>query len=254
MSKDSYHLSHDGLAHPVLVKKSPRAKRMTLRVSPTKRDVTLTIPRSTGAKRAGAFIQQHIDWLNKQIDELPKPVPFRHGISIPFEGEAHTLVFCGPRTRAQRGQAVITRRDATSDDAPQAEHEQASLHILGAIDHAPRRLTDWLKKQARQRLLKRVDFHAEQLGLSYARLGVRDQSSRWGSCSSTRSLSFSWRLVLAPKHVLDYVAAHEVAHLKEMNHSERFWQLVARTLPEHEEARRWLRIHGQDLHRYGASE
>ena len=248
MSKDSYNLSHEELARPVLVKKSPRAKRMTLRVSPTKRDVILTIPRTTGLRKAGAFIEQHVDWLNEQLSELPEPVPFENGRIILFKGQLHELVFCGPRTKKQTGQRVVTRK------TDQDQLATASLQILGAVDHAPRRLKDWLKKQAKQTLIKRVDFHAERLGLTYTRLGVRDQTSRWGSCSSNKTLSFSWRLILAPEHVLDYVAAHEVAHLREMNHSARFWNLVAKTMPEHDNARKWLRQNGQDLHRYGADE
>jgi predicted metal-dependent hydrolase len=254
MSKDSYHLSHDDLARPVLVKKSFRAKRMTLRVSPTRRDVILTIPRHTGSRRAGAFIEQHIDWLNRQIDDLPSPVPFVNGAIIPYEGEPHRLVFCGPRQKDQRGQGVVTRQVINGVKKKRCETEVATLHILGAVEHAPRRLTDWLKKQAKQKITKQVDYHAGHLGLSYARLGIRDQTSRWGSCSSNKALSFSWRLIFAPPLVLGYVAAHEVAHLREMNHSACFWKLVARTMPEHDKARNWLRNNGQDLHRYGASE
>ena len=250
MSKDSYHLCLEDLARPVLVKKSPRAKRMTLRVSPTKRDVILTIPRSTGAGKAGAFVEQHIDWLNAQLDGLPTPVPFQHGTLIPYQGEVHQLVFCGPRKRKQSGQGVVSVQPA--DEL--ASEAKLSLHILGSVDHAPRRLTDWLKKQARLKIAGQVDVHAERLGLTYTRLGIRDQTSRWGSCSSNKTLSFSWRLIFAPAHVLDYVAAHEVAHLREMNHSDRFWKLVEKTLPDYGNARQWLRENGQDLHCYGASE
>jgi predicted metal-dependent hydrolase len=96
-----------------------------------------------------------------------------------------------------------------------------------------------------------VLFHAERLGLRAKRIAVRDQSSRWGSCSTTGVLSFSWRLVLAPPLVLDYVAAHEVAHLAEMNHGPRFWALVRQTMPEMDEAKLWLLRFGADLHRYG---
>ena len=96
----------------------------------------------------------------------------------------------------------------------------------------------------------RVRYHAARLGVRPKRIVLRDQSSRWGSCSTTRVLSFSWRLILAPPHVLDYVAAHEVAHLAQMNHGPKFWALVARTMPQMEEARAWLRVYGMDLHRY----
>ena len=106
-------------------------------------------------------------------------------------------------------------------------------------------------QRAQAALSERVQWHAENLGLRPRRVTIRDQVSRWGSCSSARVLSFSWRLILAPAFVLDYVAAHEVAHLKEMNHGPRFWAAVKRTFPRMDEARRWLRRHGAELHRYG---
>jgi predicted metal-dependent hydrolase len=126
------------------------------------------------------------------------------------------------------------------------------LHVAGEEEHAPRRLLDWLKRQAHLDLNTRVDLHARRLNLTPKRLFVRDQTTRWGSCSTSGALSFSWRLVLAPPFVLDYLAAHEVAHLGHMNHGPRFWSLVERTMPRHEEARNWLRKHGASLHRYGA--
>jgi predicted metal-dependent hydrolase len=128
------------------------------------------------------------------------------------------------------------------------------IYVSGQEAHAPRRLRDWLIERARETLVTRVAFHAERLGVKPRRVVVRDQSSRWGSCSSSRVLSFSWRLVLAPPSVLDYVAAHEVAHLKEMNHGPRFWQTVERTYPNMEEARLWLHRQGVVLHRYGPGE
>ena len=151
MSEDSYHLSHEDLQRPVLVKKSPRAKRMALRVSPTQRDVILTIPRNTGSRKAGAFLEQHIEWLNKQLDQLPELVPFANGCLIPFMGQPHELVFCGPRTRKQTGQGVVTRKTNIDEEVDQDPQSMAALHILGAVDHAPRRLKDWLKKQAKQK-------------------------------------------------------------------------------------------------------
>ncbi|MGB6766784.1 MAG: SprT family zinc-dependent metalloprotease, partial [Methyloceanibacter sp.] len=113
-------------------------------------------------------------------------------------------------------------------------------------------MLDWLKRQAHQDLKARVGVHANRLDLMPSRIFVRDQTTRWGSCSTTGALSFSWRLVLAPPFVLDYLAAHEVAHLGHMNHGPRFWGLVERTMPRHEEARSWLRKHGASLHRYGS--
>jgi predicted metal-dependent hydrolase len=113
---------------------------------------------------------------------------------------------------------------------------------------------DYLKREARKELQKASLYYAQALGVKVRRLSIRDQSSRWGSCTSAGSLSFSWRLILAPSRVLDYLAAHEVAHLVEMNHSAKFWRLVRRICPDHEAAKAWLDAHGADLHRYGLPE
>ncbi len=128
------------------------------------------------------------------------------------------------------------------------------LHVSGRMEHAARRLRDWLFEEARRDLDARVVVHARKLGVAPKRIVVRDQATRWGSCSTTGVLSFSWRLILAPAHILDYVAAHEVAHLAEMNHGPGFWALVERTMPTMKEAKTWLQLYGLDLHQYGPAE
>ena len=112
----------------------------------------------------------------------------------------------------------------------------------------------YLKREARRDLEAASRHYAKEIGARIKRVSVRDQSSRWGSCSSSGVLSYSWRLIFAPPHVLDYLAAHEVAHLKEMNHSARFWRLLDRLCPEMQRAKIWLDVHGTDLHRYGLSD
>ncbi len=137
---------------------------------------------------------------------------------------------CGPK------RATAARRFSASPAAP-------SISSGGCtIISSARRASD---------LQKAAQAYAEALGVRVKRLSIRDQSSRWGSCTSAGSLSFSWRLILAPPFVLDYLAAHEVAHLVEMNHSARFWRVVARVCPSVERAKTWLDTHGNDLHRYG---
>jgi len=123
--------------------------------------------------------------------------------------------------------------------------------VPGDAAHLKRRLTDWLKREAKRDLLQASETHARAIGVTFRKLSIRDQASRWGSCSADGSLSYSWRLILAPSHVLDYVAVHEVAHLKHMNHGMRFWRLVLAHCPHAGEARNWLRRHGAGLHRYG---
>ena len=121
----------------------------------------------------------------------------------------------------------------------------------GPRDHVEARVVRWLKGQARARLTAASGAHAGRLGVAVGRLAIRDTRSRWGSCSGTGTLSFSWRLILAPDAVLDYVAAHEVAHLREMNHSPAFWALVDRLVPDASASRRWLKRTGAQLMLYG---
>jgi predicted metal-dependent hydrolase len=123
--------------------------------------------------------------------------------------------------------------------------------VSGGEQHGPRRLADWLRTQAKTDLTQRAHYHAANLGCQPKRISVRDQSTRWGSCSTTGTISFSWRLIFAPNYVLDYVAAHEAAHLREMNHGPRFWRLVKNTMPDMQKARAWLKQNGAELHRFG---
>ena len=125
------------------------------------------------------------------------------------------------------------------------------LCVAGNAPHIDRRIGDFLRREAKRDLDAASRRFADDLGVGVKRVAVRDQSSRWGSCSTTGVLSFSWRLILAPGFVLNYLAAHEVAHLVEMNYSARFWRLVHRLCPDHEGAKVWLDVHGTDLHRYG---
>lgn len=233
------HLHIEGIEQPISLRANPRARRLTLRISHAKQQAILTLPPNTPINDAKRFISSHIDWLKKQLDKIPDNIPFAHNQEIPLRGEPHLLNFVEGRSR---GGVVSIDRDT----------DPATLTVRGAREHAPRRLTDWLKKEARIDLEDCVTYHATNLNLMPKKISVRDQTSRWGSCSSTGALSFSWRLVLAPPFILDYVAAHEVAHLAEMNHGPRFWKLVKQTMPEMEEAQSWLKRNGGELHRYGA--
>jgi predicted metal-dependent hydrolase len=225
----------------VQVRRHSGARRLTLRVSRTSRAVIVTIPVQCDLDEAGTFLSRHIDWVRERLDSLPDPVPFRDGVAMPLRGEPHKVVFTGATcTRIVTVVAV--------------EGHRPQIRVPGSLETAPRRLRDWLFAEARRDLDKRVAHHAGFLALKASKIAVRDQTSRWGSCSTTGVLSFSWRLILAPPHILDYVSAHEVAHLAEMNHGPRFWALVKQATPDFEAAKRWLLIYGLDLHRYGASD
>jgi hypothetical protein len=230
----------EAVGAPVEVRRHPAARRMTLRVSRTRRAVIVTLPMQCDIGEATPFINRHIAWVRERLDSLPQPMPFRHAGLVPLRGVPHRLVFAG--RSAERGVVVA--------EAPSGA-EPGVLDVSGRPEQAPRRLLNWLSEEARRDIDQRVVWHARNLGLRAKRIAIRDQTSRWGSCSTTGLLSFSWRLVLAPPLVLDYVAAHEVAHIGEMNHGPRFWSLVRKTMPRMNEAKEWLQLYGSDLHRYG---
>ena len=225
----------EDISAQVQVRRHSGARRMTLRVSRTSRAVIVTIPVQCDLDEAGTFLNRHIDWVRERLDSLPDPVPFEHGVAMPLRGEPHKVVFTGDkRTRLVSIVAVAGHRP--------------EIRVPGSLESAPRRLRDWLFDQARRDLDVRVAHHTKALGLKTIKIAVRDQTSRWGSCSSDGSLSYSWRLILAPRHVLDYVAAHEVAHLREMNHGPRFWRLVLSSCSKTRDAKQWLKLHGHTLH------
>lgn len=233
-------LELEALGAPIEVRRHPTARRLTLRVSKTKRAVIVTVPAECRMEEAGKFLKSNLDWVRERLGRVPAPVPFADGARIPLRGVVHRVAFQGPA----RNRSVVTVEPAG---------RMPSLLVSGRAEHAPRRLQDWLVEQARHDLDACVALHSRKLGVKARSITLRDQTSRWGSCTVDGLLSFSWRLVLAPTHVLDYVAAHEVAHLLEMNHGPRFWKQVTRCMPRIEEAKRWLRNYGPDLHRYGAT-
>jgi predicted metal-dependent hydrolase len=233
--------SFPAVGAPIEVRRHPKARRLTLRVSRTRRAVIVTLPMQCDVGEAGSFVERNIDWVRERLGSLPHPVHLTDGIALPLRGVAHRICVCGKL----RGRGAV--------EAVPAAAGLPQLRVYGHPEHAPRRLKDWLCAEAKRDLDARVLWHADVLGVRPKRIAVRDQTSRWGSCSTTGLLSFSWRLVLAPPLVLDYVAAHEVAHLAEMNHGHRFWALVRSTAPRMDEAKRWLQVYGPDLHRYGPS-
>ena len=231
-------LQVQGIGVPIEVRRHAGARRLTLRVSKTRRAVVVTVPSGCGIDEAGRFLRTNIDWVRERLGRVPEPVPLADGAAIPLRGRLHTICFAGPG----RGGPVV--KATACADGP------ARLNVTGRPEHAARRLKDWLVAEAMKDLDERVRWHAAKLGARVRRICLRDQTTRWGSCSASGYLSFSWRLILAPPYVLDYVAAHEVAHLLEMNHGPRFWKLVAGAVPRLDEAKHWLRHEGTDLHRY----
>lgn len=227
----------DDAIYLVRLRRHRQARRYTLRIQAATREVVLTLPPRGSVKEAKAFASKHGGWIAARLGRLPAIVPFRDGTVLPLRGVAHRIV----HRRGARG-TVWSETDA---------HGERLLCVAGQAPHVARRVADFLKREARRDVEAASRRYGEKLGVTIKRITVRDQTSRWGSCSTTGALSFSWRLILAPPYVLDYLAAHEVAHLIEMNHSQRFWRLVERICPAIHRAKAWLDIHGTDLHRYG---
>lgn len=221
----------------VRIRRNARARRMTLRHDTATGETVLTLPQRAHFSEAIDFLEHHRGWIESRRSKHGPPRPFVPGMMLPLRGVDHRIVGTGK-----------TRGTVFAADAPGGNPE---IHVPGGDAHLQRRLSDWLRAEARRDLIEAVARYAAELGVVARRITVRDQRTRWGSCSAAGHLSFSWRLVLAPEFVLDYVAAHEVAHLVEMNHSPRFWALVDRTSSDRAGAERWLRAHGVDLHRYG---
>jgi predicted metal-dependent hydrolase len=222
----------EGRSLDVLLKRNARARRMTLRLTRDGESATLNLPGRTSVTEAKAFLQRSTPWLAKQIVKQPPRVAFGDGAEIPLRGVPHVIV-------------------ATSGSRGLISLDDHKLLVPGASEHLSRRLTDWLKRQAAADLEKACVHYTAVMGVTFKRITIRDQKSRWGSCSSAGMLSFSWRLILAPPMVLDYVAAHEVAHLLEMNHSPSFWRHVLKHCPHARAAKNWMNAHGGELHRFG---
>ena len=231
-------VAFDGDIYEVRVRRHAQARRYTLRIHAASREVLLSMPMRGSLREANVFAQKHGAWIAARLKRLPDAAPFAHGALIPLRGVPHRI----EHRRGARG----TVWAECGDDGAQL------LCVAGETAHVPRRVRDYLKREAKKDLERASRAAAAALGVSLKRISIRDQTSRWGSCSTTGVLSYSWRLILAPPFVLDYLAAHEAAHLVEMNHSRRFWRLVEGINPDVVSAKAWLDAHGGDLHRYGA--
>lgn len=212
----------------VTIRKTARARRLSLRISRSDGRVTLTMPFGVPEREATAFIDSRESWLRMHLTNRPELNSVAFGSQIPFRGESLMLV-AGPVRRATlQGNSLIL-----PDDPDRVAH----------------RVQAFLKLQARDRLAEASDRYSRALGRPYRKIALRDTKSRWGSCTSQGDLMYNWRLIMAPPEVLDYVAAHEVAHLQEMNHSSAFWDVVENLFPDHARCRRWLKSKGETLHR-----
>jgi len=227
-------IDHAGAALPVTFLRSARARRASLRVDPARRRIVLTAPLRMARGTAVGFAEQQAGWIATRLKRLPARRPFVDGAEVPLFGTPYRV-----RHRPDlRGTVWI---------------ESGEIHVAGKPEHLPRRLRDWLTAEMRRRLAPIVQDKAERVERKVKRITVRDARSRWGSCGPDGAMSFSWRLVFAPPEVLDYLVAHEVAHLVHMNHGPRFWAL-AEQLCDGPMAppQAWLKANGETLMQYGA--
>lgn len=218
---------------PLVVREHDGATRITLRIEPGARSLKMTVPRGLSRRDVDDFLDRHHGWLERKIAAYASDeTGLCDGGLILYRGMPHRIV----RTGRLRGLTEAVEVDG-----------EARLMVSGEPGHLGRRLSDFFKRQARAALEERVAVHTATIGRRHAGLTLKDTSSRWGSCSTAGNLNFSWRIVMAPPSVLDYLAAHEVAHLREMNHGPRFWALCEKLCPGTPEARAWLKQNGNAL-------
>jgi predicted metal-dependent hydrolase len=222
-----------GIDAPVAIRVNQRARRVGLRVDPAGRKVELVLPRGVPVKTGLRFLAAKREWIAARLQALPQPVPFVDGAMVPVLGVPYRI------------------RRELEPAGPPVRIVDGEIRVRGDPVHLGRRVRDYLVAAARDELALRARQLAARIGREVVRVNVRDTKSRWGSCSGQGNLSFSWRLIFVPEPVLDYVVAHEVAHLVEMNHGPRFWQLVESLTPGSAAPRAWLKRHRNQLLSYG---
>ncbi len=220
-------------AMPLTIRENSRATRITLRIEPGGRALNLTIPVGLKKYEVDDFLARHEGWLQSKLAKFSLDNPIRPGGRIAIRGVVHRIEHTGS-LRGVTETAIVAGEPV--------------LKVSGLEDHMGRRISTFLKKEARLDLEMLARRHAASIRRPIASVSMKDTRSRWGSCSWDGNLSFSWRIVMAPPLVIDYLAAHEVAHLQEMNHGPKFWALCRQLCPDMEEARRWLKLHGSQLH------
>lgn len=226
------HLTLNGRTVPFRVRKIARARRITLRVDAAEDGVGLTLPRWVSIDEGLRFVETKRGWLERRLARLPPRTLIEAGATVPILGVQHTIRHC-------------------PEALPFVWHAARELRVGGPPDALAARVIDWLHDLARAEIPRRAAEKAARIGFDPPPVGLRDTRSLWGSCSPRGRLSFCWRLVMAPEPVLDYVVAHEVAHLRHLNHGKRFWALVETLTGDMDAARAWLNREGPGLHRYG---
>jgi predicted metal-dependent hydrolase len=230
--RDQGDLLSPAMACPVRWRRSSRARRVSLRIDARAGEVVVTLPLRTGRRAGMALLATHAAWVREKLAALAPHIAFAPGSELPLGAVPHVI-----------------RHDPAA--GPGAVLGAGAIIVGGPAAALPRQVAAFLKAEAQRRIRVLATGHAALLGVQPGTIRLKDTRSRWGSCAPDGTLAFSWRLVMAPDWVLDYVVAHEVAHLKELNHSARFWAQVRRLTPHRDAAVEWLKVNGPALLRVG---
>ncbi|MBO6717093.1 MAG: M48 family metallopeptidase [Rhizobiaceae bacterium] len=225
-----------GRSLPLRIVENDRATRLTLRIAAGGTGLRITVPPGVSQSEVDRFLERHRGWLEQRLAKVPEQPTVRPGIKVPVRGVPHLIV----HEPGKRGMAETAR----TEDGP-------VLIVHGDIRHLPRRVADFLKREARREIEVLVAKHTATIGRRAKSVRFKDTTSRWGSCTSDGALSFSWRIAMAPGTVIDYLVAHEVAHLIEMNHGPKFWKLCKELCLRTDEAKAWLKRNGSALQAIG---
>ena len=231
MNKKNHSVEIAGREVALKIRRHPRARHLILRIDDTGEGAIITIPTRATIGEALKMANDKASWILDGLNNHPKRTPFANGTAIPYRGLEHTICH-NPRTIG------ITAKDG-------------EILVGGKPEHLTRRLKDWLKKNARTEIMSLVMEKTNIINKKAGRVTLRDTRSRWGSCGPTGNLNFSWRLIMAPEYVLDYLVAHEVAHLTHHNHNKDFWELAKTLASDMTAAHSWLEEKGKTLHSYG---
>lgn len=285
LRRDSILLS--GTHVPVQWRRSPRARKLSLRIDPRTGEVVVTLPPRAALTAGAALLHDNAAWVTERLARLPAPSPLRDGGTIPIDGRPRLIRHTPHHSSPANSSPAHSGPAGPNPAGPTAAHPGAAgidiphspgapvgsghvgaahpgrpriggawldgdtLHVSGAPEFLARRATDFLRAEARRRLAAQALAKAAPAGLRPRRVVVKDTRTRWGSCTADGTLMFNWRLVMAPPEIQDYIAAHEVAHLRHMNHGPAFWSLVAQLTPHRRDATAWLATQGPGLMRVG---
>ena len=222
----------NGKTAKISIRRSNRARRLKIRILPETGQAELVLPRFIEEQKGISFLRQKTTWVAKHLRKFSEPIPFRDGAMVPLFDKPLKIIH-------------------VSEKGADVHREDENLLVRAPKNVLGRAITTWYKREAGCEITMLAKKKSALLDKTYSRLTIRDTKSRWGSCSASGALNFSWRLIMAPEYVLDYMVSHEVTHLAEMNHSKKFWQIVRTLSSTVDEGKSWLRQNGHNLHRYG---